>query len=721
MAKLNFPDPNSVQTYTRAGITWTWNPDLEVWSQDTVVKDADDRYLRKDSTAGLQTVASAARVTFNGPVTTKGHVTLPGGGGLNAAVRRDEVESMIQGLAPDVPGVGDITAVNAGDGLEGGGTMGAVTLGVDDTVVRTSGNQDISGGKTFTNRTTNENGIDVTGGQVTLPGGGGDTQALQKQEIETLIEDNTKLSVRSYGAKGDGTTNDWAAINAMANDVGYVLFTRGVYRITGNRSIRVPLYFEEEARILVGGSDKIRIWNRISASPKQQIFDYVGGPTAPTGSIVLQNDNAEGIGEDSRYVYAAWYGIFAVGQQGPSQSPLFEKAMESLDEDIREAVFELDVATYYIDRGLDIPKSVWFKGQGDRRTVFDIAHDSGYCFKLTGSGCRMTDLKFEMRSQGFGGSGDRYFDGSLIIADASRCHIERIGVFCCKVGVELTEEAAYTVVDGIHGGYNVLPDTPNVIDNIQTYPNDSAMVLVNAAFANVTRCYCGYNNYAARYTVLVGVGARSSHTILGVNIDGIRNDKGIPVGVISRCAIQNITISNVIFTARGFSSLKFVPCAVFLECFGDNSIYGVSINNVSSFGSETNVRIEGRTTSKVSRVSISGCHSPNNDTQIIYVENKTHTDGNPSVNNVSVSNSCVSTHPVPLSYTGPDPFSYKPSHYSTFEVDEAGTVLSEQPSLLDRVQAIEANQILDNAGDNALLTLVAELSNRVTALEGGTN
>ena len=34
MAKLNFPDPNTTQTYTAAGITWTWNADKQVWSSE---------------------------------------------------------------------------------------------------------------------------------------------------------------------------------------------------------------------------------------------------------------------------------------------------------------------------------------------------------------------------------------------------------------------------------------------------------------------------------------------------------------------------------------------------------------------------------------------------------------------------------------------------------------------------------------------------------------
>ena len=59
---LNFPNPNTIQTYTNAGITWTWNPTLGVWS--TEGNTSDNEFLSKvnDDTA-------AGAITFEGQTT----------------------------------------------------------------------------------------------------------------------------------------------------------------------------------------------------------------------------------------------------------------------------------------------------------------------------------------------------------------------------------------------------------------------------------------------------------------------------------------------------------------------------------------------------------------------------------------------------------------------------------------------------------------------------
>lgn len=79
MAELNFPDPTDSPTYEQAGIVWTWSETLEAWISDGndgfTETDGDGRYLRKDATAGAQTVETTNKTTFSGPVDFSGQTT----------------------------------------------------------------------------------------------------------------------------------------------------------------------------------------------------------------------------------------------------------------------------------------------------------------------------------------------------------------------------------------------------------------------------------------------------------------------------------------------------------------------------------------------------------------------------------------------------------------------------------------------------------------------
>ena len=270
MSNLNFPDPNTTTTYTEAGITWTWNATLGVWSSDDndgfTETDGDTRYLRKDAAGGAQTVQTNSRTTFNGPLTT-GHVTLPGGGGLTAAIQRQEVESMIQGLTPGVPGVGDITSVSAGDGLEGGGSIGAVSLSVDDTVVRTNANEQIDGTITFTqdiNGNLNGNAKTATNStncSRSVSAGNGLTGGGQ-------LNSNRTINV----GEGDGID---VTANAVAVD-NTVIRTTGNQTIVGDLSVQDELFVRRNSTqgiSFTGNSSGNLITNTItSTNPKSLVF-----------------------------------------------------------------------------------------------------------------------------------------------------------------------------------------------------------------------------------------------------------------------------------------------------------------------------------------------------------------------------------------------------------------------------------------------------------------
>ena len=73
MAQLNFPDPNDTQEFEAAGILWTWNSTLGVWSSETTTAfDAGELYLSKRNDD-----AADGNIDFRGLTTHQQGVQLP--------------------------------------------------------------------------------------------------------------------------------------------------------------------------------------------------------------------------------------------------------------------------------------------------------------------------------------------------------------------------------------------------------------------------------------------------------------------------------------------------------------------------------------------------------------------------------------------------------------------------------------------------------------------
>ena len=217
MAKLNFPNPSVTQTYTEAGITWTWNDTLKVWSSE----------------AGQ----------------------VPGGG---------DVSVDVGDTRPSLPSEGDLWFCTA-EAEDGGGRLyvyydegpggtaqwvdvsqpgvGFTQADADDLYLSKTVDDTAAGAITFEGQTTHEAGVSVTGGnlscpnEVTIQGGGSSTKPIlffkkNTENVQNTINiegtntyDQDASTVRTY------MSNQKIIVNGGGN---YVCYLASVQDGSGN-------------------------------------------------------------------------------------------------------------------------------------------------------------------------------------------------------------------------------------------------------------------------------------------------------------------------------------------------------------------------------------------------------------------------------------------------------------------------------------------------------
>lgn len=363
-------------------------------------------------------------------------------------------------------------------------------------------------------------------------------------------------SITDFGAVPDGATAANAAFDLMAAAYGFVVFPAGDFSLN-SRFIDVPIYFDAGAAITVPSGNAVRIRARITASPKQQIFKGAG-------DIFFENDNALGIGEDSRHSYAAWWGIFPVGQKVEVQTALFNKALSAYTSQTREGIFELDIGSYLIDGTVTIPRGVHFMGAGTRRTIIDLRDNTYTALQSGGAAVKVTGIQFEQQV-----GSEAYFDGVQIALLHDTCVAEDIRIWNARVGIQVASAGTRTYVNRVVGIYGQEPGGG--------YPVNSALVWGQATNMLIEDVQVTNTVYGPESVVLLGFGHTSSINNTIINDVG-STEKTIPVKIVADANnIINTVVNNAVFFGGTGDTIDGVVVA---STSGSADLQGLSMTNL---------------------------------------------------------------------------------------------------------------------------------------------
>ena len=384
------------------------------------------------------------------------------------------------------------------------------------------------------------------------------------------------VNVKDFGAKGDGTHDDTEAIQSMLSALGYVRFPRGGYKLLST-TIDAPVYFDVGSFVTVGEGEKVAFRASID-SPRQYIF-------RGKGTYDLGND--ENSGENARQIHASWFGASPSVTPSDDQTEFIQKACESFG-NRREGVIVFDVGNYYVSKTIGVPRGVWIKGQGTRRTVFHVSSDGYPVFKTLEQACRFTGIQLEL-------TGIQKREYPFIQLDHSTCEVDDIRTLSSP-GVVVNNTQCK--VENVFGASSV------------DLGEESALVKVMADGCTVRNIHANTSDKGFGSLVCLD---SSTHTVGNTFIDNVQcNMPGIPVLVKGQGhSIVNTLISNV-RSAVYASAVKNTPAAVRVVNNGNAQIRALQINGVQALSKcDSIVSIEQNGTSSTSDIHLSNICNAN--------------------------------------------------------------------------------------------------------------
>ena len=375
--------------------------------------------------------------------------------------------------------------------------------------------------------------------------------------ITVDVKLDTLPSIINFGAVPDGLTASNDAVDLMAAQYGFVIVPYGDFSLT-TLNIDVPIYFQDGGAITVPSGHDVTFKNRISASPKQQIFKG-------SGFVYFESDDSgSGFGEDSKHAYAAWWGIFPVGQTNVIQTALFNKALTAYTAQTREGIFDLDLGSYRIDGKVTIPRGVHFRGVGTRRTIIDLVGDGYTALESGGAAIKISGIQFEQPV-----GAETYFDGTQISLLHDTPVLNDVRLWNAKTGVFVGESAAGAHLLSVIGTYTVEP--------VGGYPANSSLIHVRADNTFIEDIRVSNTSFGPDVAILIGFGGGSQVT--NTNIADINvTEKTVPVRLVADTQdIQNISISNVLFFGETGANIDAV---IDIQTSGTSNVQNATMTNI---------------------------------------------------------------------------------------------------------------------------------------------
>lgn len=369
--------------------------------------------------------------------------------------------------------------------------------------------------------------------------------------VERLASEKTResVSVKDFGAAGDGVTVDNAAVKAMAAAMDVIVFPRGNY-VLNTMNIDVPVIFEAGAYITIPAGQTVTIRNRIT-SHRQWIF-------RGDGDLII--NIAGSVGEDAKSVHASWFGIFPQNTSEVIQTALFEKMFAAFEGQTREGVIDLDCGSYRIDGTITVPRGIWLRGSGTRRTIFDL-HGNAYDAIVTGGdGVRITGIQFEQPSEELA-----EFTGNQIVLGHRGCEAWDVRLWNCRNGMLVSGTSCD--VQNVNATLGVALDS------------NSRIILVTGSGCTIDGVKV--NSTTGHPGAIVEVGKGAAATVARTQISRIQTtQKAVAVKITADTS--NVIGVNIHDVYCGSSGVGNIEAVVKIETSGSASVQSVIMSLLNS-------------------------------------------------------------------------------------------------------------------------------------------